>query len=405
MKTILLVLLFLVNAYSSSQLETNKTCKGCHPAIYAEFNQSAHRKSSIYEDKIHKAVWGIHPDKAKNKYTCNECHTPSDTRITNALAKGDTAVPIENDIQKHEAISCVYCHSIKTIESHAKSNDKNILTDKEKVFYSANKHKINEKIKFQEEKSFFGMMKKTSGSPFHEIDYSNKNFYTGKICMGCHSNFENQHGQNLWAVNDTKNCKTCHADFENKEGLMECPVNQEKNCLTCHMPKVKGSATTIKITKEHTFHGFAGTRNKHKTLSKYLKFNFVQTDTGFNITVKNEATHNLLLNPLRLGKLNVRINNGSKTIKLNSITFVRILGKDGKPSMSWEATGIYKDTMLKANESRTIKYNTKVVSGNIIEVEFGYYLVNPEMAKALNLQNSKETTDFKVLKTKFFTVK
>ena len=405
MKNILLVVVFLVNLYSASQFETNKTCKGCHPIIYAEFNQSAHRKSSIYEDKIHKAIWDIHPNKAKNKYTCNECHTPSDSRITNALAKGNKAIPIKDTIQTQEAISCVYCHSIKSIQSHPKTNDKNILSKKEKVFYAVDKHKINEKVTFKEEKSFFGMIKKTSGSPFHEIDYSNKNFYTGKICMGCHSNFENQHGQNLWAVNNTKSCTSCHANFENKKGLMECPVNEEKNCLSCHMPKVKGSATTIKITKKHTFHGFPGTRNKHKILAKYLKFEFLKTNIGFNITIKNEATHNLLLNPLRLGKLNIRITNKRKTIKLKSVSFVRILGKEGKPAMSWNATEIYKDTMLKAGELRTLKYDTKVTAGNIIEVEFGYYLVNPKMAKELMIQENKESTNFKVLKTKFFTVK
>jgi hypothetical protein len=61
--------------------------------------------------------------------------------------------------------------------------------------------------------------------------------------------------------------------------------------------------------------------------------------------------------------------------------------------------------MLKANESRTIKYNTNVKSGDIVEVEFGYYLVNPKLHKKLNLLNSSEATKFNILKTKFFSVK
>ena len=38
--------------------------------------------------------------------------------------------------------------------------------------------------------------------------------------------------------------------------------DEETNCISCHMPKIAGSATSIKITKEHRFHGFAsGSKN------------------------------------------------------------------------------------------------------------------------------------------------
>jgi len=387
MKNFILFFVFVGSLYSTSQFETSNTCKGCHPTIYGEFYESSHRKSSIFNDDVHKAIWDKHPNKAKNRYTCNECHTPSDTRITDALKNEQNAMPQNDVVQQQEAISCVYCHSIKNIESHAKTHDKNLLNDQPKMIYSANKNNRDGKIIFKEEKSFFGMVKKTSGSPFHDIDYSNKNFYTGKMCMGCHAHFENTHGQNVCTVDETG------------------ASNEEKNCITCHMPKVKGSATTIKITKEHTFHGFAGTRNKHKMLAKYLKLGFQKTNSGFNITIKNLATHKLLLHPLRLGKLNVKVNDGAQTIQEKSIPFFRILGHDGKPTLPWLATEVFKDTMLKAGEFRTIKYNTVVKTGDTVELEFGYYLVNPKMIKKLNLQNSEEANKFFVLKTAVFTVK
>ncbi len=255
------------------------------------------------------------------------------------------------------------------------------------MIFAANKDNRDGKIIYKEEKSFFGMFKKTSGSPFHNIDYTNQNFYTGKMCMGCHAHKENAHGQNICRVDETG------------------ASNEEKNCITCHMPQVKGSATTIKITKKHTFHGFAGVRNKPEMLAKYLIFGFKKITSGFDITIKNLATHNLLIHPLRLGKLNIRVNDGTKTTKLKSIPFVRILGHDGKPAMPWVATGVFKDTMLKAGEQRAIKYDTVVKTGDIVEVEFGYYLVNPKMHKILNLENSEEATKFFILKTEFFTVK
>jgi len=383
MKKIILLLLFILNLYSSTHYETSKTCKGCHPTIYGEFYESAHRKSSIFEDDIHKAIWKLHPQKAKNKYSCNECHTPSDVRITNALANELDAVPQENTVQKEEAISCVYCHSITDIKKHASPYDESVLTKEKKMIYAANKNNRDGKIMFKEESSFFGLLKKTSGSPFHNIDYSNKGFYTGQMCMGCHAHFENEHGQNVCTVENAG------------------ASNEEKNCITCHMPQVKGSATTIKITKKHTYHGFAGSRNKPEMLAKYLVFDFKQTATGFNVTLQNKATHNLLLHPLRLGKLNIRVN----TKQLKSTPFMRILGANNKPAMPWAATGIYKDTMLKAGEVRTINYEVDIKSGDIVEVEFGFYLVNPKMIKKLKLQDSKEATQFKILKTEFYTIK
>ena len=138
----------------------------------------------------------------------------------------------KNDIQTQEAISCAYCHSIKDIESHAKSNN-NISSSKEKVFYSANeKNKDQNNKEFKNEISLFGMMKEKAGSPFHKIDYSNDNFYTGSVCMGCHSHAQNENGFDLCRVEE-KGAK-----------------DEKTNCISCHMPKISGSATSIKITKE-----------------------------------------------------------------------------------------------------------------------------------------------------------
>ena len=73
--------------------------------------------------------------------------------------------------------------------------------------------------------------------------------------------------------------------------------------------------------------------------------------------------------------------------------------------MPWIATEIYKENMLTAGETRTIKYDTIVKSGDMVEAEFGFYLVNPKMQKKLNLIDNKEATKFNILKTEFFQVK
>lgn len=51
---------------------------------------------------------------------------------------------------------------------------------------------------------------------------------------------------------------------------------------------------------------------------------------------------------------------------------------------------------------RTLKYDTKVHSGDFVEI--GYYLVNPKMHKKLNLTDNKEATKFNILKTESFIV-
>ena len=69
-KLLLSVVLSLLATQSYADFGTSKACQKCHPAIYNEFYSSSHRKSSIYNDPIHKAVWDKHPLKESEKYPC-----------------------------------------------------------------------------------------------------------------------------------------------------------------------------------------------------------------------------------------------------------------------------------------------------------------------------------------------
>jgi len=383
MKILLSIVFIFINLFANEFVKSN-TCKGCHPTIYAEFYESSHRKSSTFENPIHKAVWDLHPDKEKGSYTCAKCHTPTDLELLNNLKEGKKALPEKNEVQTHEAISCAYCHGIKDIKEHAKMNE-NIVTLKDKVFYSANEDLRDEKNKeFKDEIALFGMMKKKSGSPYHKIDYSNKNFYTGKMCMGCHSHLQNDNNFDL-----------CRVESKGAQ-------DEETNCISCHMPKIKGTATTIKITKTHRFHGFASASKNKDLLAKYIKIKFKQKKDFFEISIKNEASHNMFLQPLRVAQLKVNVLRGNKTIKQETKSFMRLIGKNGKPTMPWLAYSEIKNNMIKANERRVIKYDFKLQENDKLEVLFGYYRVNPKMIKKLKLENHKEATDFNVLKSEFF---
>ena len=386
MKIILSIIFIILNIYANESIDST-TCKGCHPTIYGEFYDSSHRKASIFENKVHKAMWDLHPDKQKESYTCAVCHTPTDLELLKNLEENKKALPSNNNIQTQEAISCVYCHSIKDVENHAKLN-KNVISEEEKVFYSANENHRDQKNKsFKDEVSLFGMMKEKSGSPFHKIDYSNDNFYTGKMCMGCHSHMQNDNNFDLCRM-DEKGAK-----------------DEETNCISCHMPKIAGSATSIKITKEHRFHGFASGSKNQDLLAKYIKIDLKENKNDFEISIKNEASHNLFLQPLRLAQLKVSVLRDGKTIALETKEFARIIGKDGKPTMPWIADSEIKNNMIKANEKRIINYDFQIQKNDKIEVIFGYYTVNPKMIEKLNLQDDEESKKFNIVFSKFFYAK
>jgi len=383
---IFLTLLSCVSLFGSIALDSSQTCKGCHPVIYQEYQNSPHAKSSIFTDSVHKAIWDKHPAKKKERYKCAKCHTPSDTKLLQALKNNESALPQDNSIQNTEPISCAYCHQIKDVALHAKSNT-NIMTSKEKTLYSAREGQKNDaNLQYEVKTKWFGLLTQKSGSPFHDIDFTNDNFYNGKVCIGCHS-----HKQN-----------SLHFDICNMDVAKH--QNEKENCISCHMPKIKGTFTTAQDSKTHRFHGFIGVSNQPAMLAKYVKITFKRDKDGFEIAIKNEASHQLLLHPLRVGELQVSIQRGTKEIQLKPYKFLRIIGKDGKPSMPWLADEVLKDNHIKAKEKRIIRFQTPLQSGDVVEVKLGHYKVNPKIAKKLGLNEDKSLTTFKLFKKERFEV-
>jgi hypothetical protein len=368
----------LAIAVQANQKLANQECQACHPKIYKEYQGSHHAKASIYKDEIFSAIWKKHPLSKENNFKCKKCHTPSDHELMSGKSK-----LAENKIQLTEPISCQTCHTIKDVQKHAKAN-KNIFTDKKKTFYAADEKKKGTKLEFKEESSFFGMFSKTVGSPYHDIDYSNENYYTGNSCMGCHSHKQNG-----------KEFVICDLEVKKSES--------GDNCISCHMPKVEGSLANQKPTKTHAFHGVTSLTLNPKLLSKYILLDLKKGENGFNISLQNVANHTLVPHPLRLAKLKVTIQRGGKTIEIEPKTFVKVIGTNGKPAMPWLANSIIKDTSIKAFETRDISFDTTLEKGDIVTVEFGYHIVNPKIAKKLQLKD-ESLSKFVILTKKRFTI-
>ena len=71
--------------------------------------------------------------------------------------------------------------------------------------------------------------------------------------------------------------------------------------------------------------------------------------------------------------------------------------------MPWLADAIISDTSIKAHETRVVKYSDVLKEGDTVVVKFGYYVVNPEAAKKLEITD-KSVTEFIVLTKKRFSI-
>ncbi len=368
MKVLFYASLFLLTQllYANSSFAPSSECKTCHPTIYKEFTSSMHQNATIYKDPIHKAVWDKHPiNTKKQKYVCGKCHTPAADNLSDMLSKGTQGMPDPNNATHNEAVSCAYCHRIESIKPMGQSNT-NVIS--------------------QKEKHYFGTLKDTVQSSYHTTSSDNQNFNNGNVCIGCHS-----HKQNKAKLN------VCSTNNENElDGA---------NCVSCHMPKVAGSVSNKHERKEHAFHGFPGAHSHQDMLAQYIDLELLKNIDNFDVAVNNKSSHALLLHPLRVAQLRVVIERDGKKEKLKTEVFVRVIGKDGKPTPPWIANSIVKDTMIKHNEKRVVRYDRKLEKGDKVHMTLGYFLVKPKAAKKFGLDKDPVASKFYTLKSKTITIK
>jgi len=368
-----LTLLFFISSFSYAN--ESKVCQKCHPIIYGEYYDSSHRKASTINNPIHKALWEKHPKGAEG-YSCAKCHSPSDRELMR------TGILKENKIQKEEPISCIYCHTIKNIEEGSLSNT-NITTDKKRDFYTAEASKKgSQKAEYETHSSWFGLVKVSKNSPFHKIDYNNENYYSGNVCMGCHSHTNNEHSFDITML----------------DAMID--KNDKNTCVTCHMPQVLGTKVTINETKTHAYHGIAGIYHMNRSMGEFIDFKVIRAAKGFSIKVINKSNHALFGQAFRQGVLKVKILRDEKIVNLEPFIFTRVLGKDAKEVMPWEADEAIKDTLIYAKKE--IAFNYSLEAGDRLTLTLGVKRISDKRAKELNLQDNKEVTKLRVLKTQSF---
>jgi hypothetical protein len=156
------------------------------------------------------------------------------------------------------------------------------------------------------------------------------------------------------------------------------------------MPNVKGTLANQKQSQTHAFHG-VNIHQKPVDLSQYVTLSLAKDAKGFSITIKNEATHTLFPQPLRLSQLRVSIERDGKETALPPVNFSRVIGTEGKPSMPWLATEVIADNTIKALESRKITFEESLQKGDVVIARFGYYIANPKAAQKLGIGDSAAT--------------
>lgn len=369
-----LFILFTLSLFAFSN--ESKVCQKCHPIIYEEYYDSAHRKSSIYNNPLHKAYWDKHPKDAKG-YTCAKCHTPTDKVAV------ETGVLTDNSVQEEEPISCVFCHTIKDVDQGEMSNN-NISSGEKKAFFTAEASKKGSNTaSFETKSSWFGLVKTSKSSPYHKIDYNNENYYNGNVCMGCHSHTNNEHG----------------FDTVMLDAMID--KDDKNSCISCHMPQVLGSKVTLKDSKTHAYHGIAGIYHMNREMGKYINFKVTKKPQGFTVTLTNKSNHALFGQALREGVLNATITQGDKELVLAPFIFTRLLGDDqGKERMPWNATETLKDTLIYAKKE--VNYETPLQKGDKLTLSLGVRLITKKGAKDLGLEENPNMRKLRVLKVEKF---
>ncbi|RLA75510.1 MAG: hypothetical protein DRG11_00865 [Epsilonproteobacteria bacterium] len=338
----------------------NKECVRCHLDIYMEFKQSKHKNTNILNNPIHKAMFKTNPLSKQNRYTCAKCHSPTSKNI-NDIAKGKKLLNNKNK-EDTQGISCAYCHRIESIKQHNKEY-KNIIS-KQKLRY-------------------FSKRKQILDSPFHDVNTTNQQFNNGNICLACHTQHTKE--KNLVSKKNQMYCV-----FSNSNDKGENKNNNKQNCITCHMPQIEGSLSDRLDTATHAYHGFAGIGKDSFMLNKYVDMNISKSGDGFDITITNNSTHDLLLHPIRGLYLKVSIQKDGKTVKtFKTIEFKKETIQTKQKPLSWlECSLSYKNT-IKPKQTKEYFFKYILSKNDIVTAKLLYKQIRDKIAKKAKLKKAK----------------
>lgn len=268
----------------------SKSCgeKGCHPDIYAQWNSSAHRRSSFNNQWYRKSieymqeVVGTTPSK-----WCGGCHDMAILQTEDPKNPGKSRFdrpiktqiwPPEENPTAHAGISCAACHSIVHVKSTMGVSDFTADYPPLHKYLDTNNPVMKQLHKFLTTLAP-EPHKKTFLRPFHRDQ-------TAKFCSSCHKVHLDK------AVNDYRWLRGQN-EYDAWQGSgvsgfgaasFYYPVDEKtgqpsfKKCADCHMPKVPSTDAGNKggFVKDHAFPGantaLASVYHDKAQLEKTVKF-------------------------------------------------------------------------------------------------------------------------------------
>lgn len=350
-----LIFLLVITSILQAKYMDSKSCFECHDTIYEEHTKSMHHNSTIFRDEVHKKVADM---TSKEKYECALCHMPSTPNLREVMQ--DKSKIDEKLMQNQDGVSCFYCHQIDQVHK-SKANNINFVKTYDRVV-------------------FYGNLEKADSSERHGSD-NNDIFKNSEVCMGCHSHKENENG-----------IEVCNAKNE---------YDSTSNCISCHMAKKAGAVERAdkKGRKEYASHEFVGIRSS-AMVKEAIELGLTQTDNKITLNIKNKMGHSIITQPMRLKFVKTTITRNNEVIWSNfkespledkEATFAIILEDEQKnPTIPSKAVAYKVNQNLKANGTKSVTYNIdNLKSGDIVKSAWVSYVINPNIAKKLELSNEE----------------
>ncbi len=361
MKKIILIFLLLFIVVEAKYLDS-ESCKECHENIYNQHTKSMHHKASLFSDEVHRKVQELSDDK---KYSCALCHMPAAKNLS-AIIRG-TENPKAEEISNSDGVSCAFCHQISKIH-YGKSYNINFSS-----------------TAFDDKPTMFGNLDNPDSSNKHNSQSSDI-YKNSEVCMGCHSHKENSNG-----------FEVCNSKDQH---------DSRSDCIGCHMPKATGGNENFnkKGRSEYTTHNFLGIRSD-EMVKKSVKLGLSYKNENIELSIENKMGHAIITHPMRLKFVKTVVLRDGKTIWSNfsqspkedkEATFI-IVFKDSeeKQAMPHNAVGYELNQNLKAMSSKIVLYSVpSLQKGDIIKSTWVSYVVNPNIAKKLELTSDEITKQY-----------
>jgi len=347
----------ILTAQEPIKIESALTCRECHEAIYDQWSNSRHARSTPTTNVLFKNIYELSQKdtNGETKLYCIRCHAPV------SQTNGD--VDLQQEIT-NEGVTCDICHTITGLTDHP-NNWPNVYEP------GRVKRGPHEDVEVEE----------------HEAVYSEL-FENSRICSGCHGNMLNIPG-----TRSCGNLTICDTDFEWKETTIG---REGKSCVDCHMTGILELFISKKVerTAQHDFSG----AYSHGKLQEAAKLVLDVKEFGGEIIaaiqIVNEGAGHLLPTgpPARMGFIKVRafdryeeevwsnyISNPSKEDPFGVFHIV-FANQEGKvPSMPWLASRIVKDTRIRPGENRQLVYKFPSEGVARVEAKLFYRLAPPPL--------------------------